>query len=68
MVSESIKGLKDKTNLQKLGVGFIASMISNSIELGMNKEENNIYEGMLKNIMLSRKQNGNRINIQAHQL
>ena len=48
MVSESIKGIIDKTNLQKLGVGFIASMISNSIELGMNKEENNIYEGMLK--------------------
>ena len=67
MVSESIKGIIDKTNLQKLE-WFIASMISNSIELGMNKEENNIYEGMLKNIMLSRKQNGNRINIQAHQL
>lgn len=68
MVSESIKGLKDKTNLQKLGVGVVASVISNAIELGMNKEENNLYRDMLQIIRQSRKQSGNGINIQAHQL
>ena len=66
MVRESIKGLKDKTNLQKLGVGVVASMISNTIELGMNKEENNLYRDMLQIIRQSRKQSGNGINIQTH--
>ena len=68
MVSESIKGLKDKTNLQKLGVGFIASMISNSIEWGMNEKENKLYEKMIKTIDESRKQKVEGINIQACQL
>lgn len=68
MVSESIKDIIDKTNLQKLGVGVVASMISNSIELGMNKEENNLYRDMLQIIRQSRKQSGNGINIQAYQL
>ena len=67
MVSESIKGLKDKTNLQKLGVGFIASMISNSIEWGMNENENNLYREMINDINKSRDKNTQRINIQADQ-
>lgn len=68
MVSESIKSLKDKTNLQKLGVGFFASMISNSIEWGMNEKENKLYEKMIKTIDESRKQKVEGINIQACQL
>ena len=68
MVSESIKDIIDKTNLQKLGVGFIASMISNSIELGMNEKENKLYEKMIKTIDESRKQKVEGINIQACQL
>lgn len=67
MVSESIKGIIDKTNLQKLGVGVVASMISNSIELGINKMENNLYKEMLKTINQSRDQSENKINIQACQ-
>lgn len=68
MVSESIKGIIDKTNLQKLGVGFIASMISNSIELGMNEKENKLYKKMIETIDESRKQKVEGINIQACQL
>ena len=67
MVSESIKGLKDKTNLQKLGVGFAAAVISNSIEWGMNKKENDMYQEMIETINKNRKQNVNGINIQANQ-
>ena len=67
MVSESIKDIIDKTNLQKLGVGFIASMISNSIEWGMNKMENDLYQEMVETIHKSRKQNISGINIQANQ-
>ena len=67
MVSESIKGLKDKTNLQKLGVGFAAAVISNSIEWGMNKKENDLYQEMIETINKSRKQNVSGINIQANQ-
>ena len=50
MVSKSIKDIIDKTNLQKLGVGVVASMISNSIELGMNKEENDLYKEFIDKI------------------
>ena len=67
MVSESIKDIIDKTNLQKLGVGFIASMISNSIEWGMNEKENNLYRDMINDINKSRDKNTQRINIQANQ-
>ena len=67
MVSESIKDIIDKTNLQKLGLGFIASMISNSIELGMNEKENNLYEKMIEIIGENRKQKVEGINIQANQ-
>ena len=68
MVSESVKGLKDKTNLQKLGVGVVASMISNSIEWGMNKKENDLYKEMIGIIGENRKQKVEGINIQARQL
>ena len=67
MVSESIKGIIDKTNLQKLGVGVVASMISNSIEWGMNKKENDLYKEMVGIIYESRKQEIGSINIQADQ-
>ena len=67
MVSESIKDIIDKTNLQKLGVGVVASMISNSIEWGMNKKENDLYKEMVGIIYESRKQEIGSINIQADQ-
>ena len=67
MVSKSIKDIIDKTNLQKLGVGVVASMISNSIEWGMNKMENDLYQEMVETIHKSRKQNISGINIQANQ-
>ena len=67
MVSESIKDIIDKNNLQKLGVGVVASMISNSIEWGMNEKENNLYRDMINDINKSRDKNTQRINIQANQ-
>lgn len=65
MVSESIKGLKDKTNLQKLGVGVVAAVISNSIEWGMNKEENDLYKEFIDKINDARGESKGGINIKA---
>lgn len=65
MVSESIKGLKDKTNLQKLGVGVVAAVISNSIEWGMNKEENDLYKEFIDKINDTRGESKGGINIKA---
>ena len=44
MVSESIKGIIDKTKFAEAWSGCCASMISNSIEWGMNKKENDLYK------------------------
>jgi len=63
MVSESIKGLKDKTNLQKLGVGVVASMISNLIELSFNSDANNIYIDMIDEIKDVRIKNKGQLNV-----
>ena len=63
MVSESIKGLKDKTNLQKLGVGVVASMISNLIELSFNSDANNIYIDMIDKIKDVRIKNKGQLNV-----
>ena len=65
MVSKSIKDIIDKTNLQKLGVGVVASMISNSIELGMNKEENDLYKEFIDKINDARGESKGGINIKA---
>lgn len=65
MVSESIKSLKDKTNLQKLGVGIVAAVISNSIEWGMNKEENDLYKEFIDKINDARGESKGGINIKA---
>ncbi|WP_315357725.1 hypothetical protein, partial [Prevotella denticola] len=64
---KSISDFTTKDNLQKLGVGFAAAVISNSIEWGMNKKENDLYQEMIETINKSRKQNVNGINIQANQ-
>ena len=65
MVSESIKGIIDKTNLQKLGVGVVAAVISNSIEWGMNKEENDLYKEFIDKINDARGESKGGINIKA---
>ena len=63
MVSESIKGIIDKTNLQKLGVGVVASMISNLIELSFNSDANNIYIDMIDEIKDVRIKNKGQLNV-----
>lgn len=63
MVSESIKDIIDKTNLQKLGVGVVASMISNLIELSFNSDANNIYIDMIDEIKDVRIKNKGQLNV-----
>ena len=66
MVSESIKGLKDKTNLQKLGVGVVAAVISNSIEKAINENENTLYAKMIDEIIKSQDSNLTGITVQSN--
>ena len=66
MVSESIKGLKDKTNLQKLGVGIVAAVISNSIEKAINENENTLYAKMIDEIIKSQDSNLTGITVQSN--
>ena len=66
MVSERIKGLKDKTTLQKLGVGVVASMISNLIELSFNSDVNNIYIDMIDEIKDVRIKNKGQLNVYSN--
>lgn len=63
MVSESIKDIIDKNNLQKLGVGVVASMISNLIELSFNSDANNIYIDMIDEIKDVRIKNKGQLNV-----
>ncbi|WP_455541164.1 hypothetical protein [Prevotella fusca] len=67
MGKEISRNLFTKLNAQKFGVGVAASLISNGIEWGMNKKENDLYQEMIETINKSRKQNVSGINIQANQ-
>lgn len=66
MVSESIKGIIDKTNLQKLGVGIVAAVISNSIEKAINENENTLYAKMIDEIIKSQDSNLTGITVQSN--
>ena len=67
MGKEISRNLFTKLNAQKFGVGVAASLISNSIEWGMNIKEKDLYQEMIETINKSRKQNVSGINIQANQ-
>lgn len=63
------KDLFTKVNAQKFGVGIMASIVSNGIEWGSNKYENNLYTNMIANINIARQNKDIQgINIQAQQL
>ena len=68
MVSESIKGLMDKTNLQKFGMGIVATVISNSIEKMVNENEIALYAKTIDEIIKCRDSNVIKITVQANEL
>ena len=51
-----------------IGIGILSSIVSNQIEWGDNKEENKMYEDIVKEIIKSRKENKKNITVIANTL
>lgn len=65
MGKEISRNLFTKLNAQKFGVGVAASLISNGIEWGMNKKENDLYKEIIEKINDARGESKGGINIKA---
>ena len=51
-----------------IGIGILSSIVSNQIEWGDNKEENKMYEDIVKEIIKSRRDNKKNITVIANTL
>ena len=54
--------------LSGIGIGILSSIVSNQIEWGDNKDENKMYEDIVKEIIKSRKENKKNITVIANTL